>query len=142
MVETGNKNMPIRSGSSRGSFCISYVTLAHTVREIYTKTKKVPPPPPPLPPKVFARFKYSDAVNEAPYLYLAHRRAQGGCTSDSAGHGVTIHKQICKGVKGSETNPKPEQFSWQKVFPKRKTFSIMILPQVHLRKPCYDFYFL
>ena len=23
-----------------------------------------------------------------------------------------------------------------------KSFSVMILPQVHLRKPCYDFYFL
>ena len=23
-----------------------------------------------------------------------------------------------------------------------RTFSVMILPQVHLRKPCYDFYFL
>ena len=92
--------------------------------------------------KVFARFKSPDAVNGAPYLYLAHRRAKGGYTSDSAGHGVTSHKQTSKGVKGSETNPKPEQFSLQKVFPKRKTFSIMILPQVHLRKPCYDFYFL
>ncbi|EKM73381.1 hypothetical protein AGABI1DRAFT_81107 [Agaricus bisporus var. burnettii JB137-S8] len=26
--------------------------------------------------------------------------------------------------------------------PSRKHNSIMILPQVHLRKPCYDFYFL
>ena len=27
-------------------------------------------------------------------------------------------------------------------FLKKKTISFMILPQVHLRKPCYDFYFL
>ena len=32
-------------------------------------------------------------------------------------------------------------YSGREMYPKGK-FSLMILPQVHLRKPCYDFYFL
>ena len=36
---------------------------------------------------------------------------------------------------------KPEVFFF-KIFPLVEKNSIMILPQVHLRKPCYDFYFL
>jgi hypothetical protein len=32
--------------------------------------------------------------------------------------------------------------SWRISNSPTKFYSIMILPQVHLRKPCYDFYFL
>ena len=41
-----------------------------------------------------------------------------------------------RGVAVSLSKPKG------KGFPPRARFSVMILPQVHLRKPCYDFYFL
>src|ERR1700710_177054 len=43
---------------------------------------------------------------------------------------LTVHR--CYGCEGAKALPK-----------RRPTrYSLMILPQVHLRKPCYDFYFL
>ena len=40
-----------------------------------------------------------------------------------------------RGVEGIERRRKED-------FSSKKRESVMILPQVHLRKPCYDFYFL
>ena len=40
-----------------------------------------------------------------------------------------------RGVVGIERRRKED-------FSSKKRESVMILPQVHLRKPCYDFYFL
>jgi hypothetical protein len=38
--------------------------------------------------------------------------------------------------------PKQQWYSSQGWEVARRQRSVMILPQVHLRKPCYDFYFL
>ena len=40
--------------------------------------------------------------------------------------------------------PKQQRYDKQRVggYPGVATYSVMIPPQVHLRKPCYDFYFL
>ena len=73
------------------------------------------------------------------YLCTGHWRATGGAVpSDVAGHSV-----------GRATRPSPEaragaqaDYSKQSKQASRFSNSLMILPQVHLRKPCYDFYFL
>jgi hypothetical protein len=48
---------------------------------------------------------------------------------------------------GGRVNGGPAEATWYsiqgwEVGPRRNPHSVMILPQVHLRKPCYDFYFL
>ena len=70
--------------------------------------------------KVFSRFKSDkspDAVNRAPYLYLAHRRAQGGWTSDKTGHGVK--SATCRQTRASKAQKQirnPKCFSFSKCF--------------------------
>ncbi len=61
------------------------------------------------------------------------RRARGG---PRAGVGKTRGppKQQSRYARGEEAGPKPPRHE--------APLSLMILPQVHLRKPCYDFYFL
>ena len=51
-------------------------------------------------------------------------------------------------LKGRRPTPTPYDADGKSVGPtvrgdhKKTRYALMILPQVHLRKPCYDFYFL
>ncbi len=91
--------------------------------------------------KVFARFKSPDAVNRAPYLYLAHRRAKGGEPPTLPDTVCLRYLKTIKCFGGSEANLKPENVLLFQVSV-TESYSIMIQLQVHLQLPCYDFYFL
>ena len=50
--------------------------------------------------------------------------------------------QVYKKCTGGDIKMTGEHLSPKKPATTHQVYSIMILPQVHLRKPCYDFYFL
>ena len=63
-----------------------------------------------------------------------------GCCERPGGLGRTQQTSKSAADEPPTRGKMPEVFF--KLARLKRTNSIMILPQVHLRKPCYDFYFL
>ena len=68
-------------------------------------------------------------------------RRQGMNATRPHGFGRAKHKRAADGRRAASARQKSPRFFLSSKFSKDRN-TIMILPQVHLRKPCYDFYFL
>ena len=53
-----------------------------------------------------------------------------------------MHRRVCGNITPEESKQRAAEAHQLEETPKENMISLMILPQVHLRKPCYDFYFL